>query len=187
MGNFIGIMSFLVLYPLAIVWYLRGQDIDQLADEKNQAKIGNLIKGIKLSRNKWAKYYYPIFMLRRLVFVMIVMFIPFDSCIQMQSLIFSSSLYIIWYVGVWPHLEKLEVYLEIFNEVLMQLIFYHLMVFSEFYVGEGRRSLKLYASYSFVGLLGLIILINLLYVLIQMFWQIKKYLRLSKLKKDAHV
>ena len=52
MGNFIGIMSFLVLYPLAIVWYLRGQDDDKLAVEKNQAKIVNLIKGIKFSRNK---------------------------------------------------------------------------------------------------------------------------------------
>ena len=127
--------------------------------------MGNLIKGIKLSRNKWAKYYYPIFMVRRLVFVIIVMFIPFDSCLQMQALIFSSSLYIIWYVGVWPHQEKLEIYLEVINEVLLQLLFYHLMVFSEFYVGAGRRSLKLYASYSFAGLLGLVILINIIYML----------------------
>ena len=89
---------------------------------------------------------------------------------QMQALIFMSSLYIIWYVGVLPHLEKLELYLEVVNEVLMQLIFYHLMVFSDFYVGEGRTSIKLYASYSFVILLGSIILINLMYVLYQMFW-----------------
>lgn len=103
----------------------------------------------------------------------------------MQALIFSSSLYIIWYAGVWPHLERIEAYLEIFNEVLMQILFYHLMVFSDFYTGEGRISLKLYASYSFVGVLGLIIAINLLYVLVQMFWQIKKYFRIKKLKKDA--
>lgn len=132
--------------------------------------MGNLIKGIKVSRNKWTKYYYPIFMARRLVFVFIVMFIPFDSCMQMQALIFSSSLYIIWYVGVWPHLEKVDAYLEVFNEALLQLCFYHLMVFSDFYTGEGRYSIKLYASYSFVSLLGLIILINLIYVLVQMFW-----------------
>jgi hypothetical protein len=59
------------------------------------------------------------------------------------------------------------------------------MVFSDFYTGEGRVSLKLYASYSFVVILGSIILINLIYVLTQMFWQIKKYLRIRKLKKDA--
>jgi hypothetical protein len=149
------------------------------------AKVGNLVKGVKFSRNKWAKYYYPIFMVRRLLFVFIVMFIPFDSCLQMQALIFMSILYIIWYVGVWPHLERVEACLEVFNEVLMQLLFYHLMVFSDFYTGEGRVSLKLYASYSFVAILGIIILVNLIYVLIQMFWQIKKALRLRKLKKDA--
>ena len=124
-------------------------------------------------------------MVRRLLFVFIVMFIPFDSCMQMQALIFSSTLYIIWYVGIWPHLERMEAILEVINEVLMQMLFYHLMVFSDFYTGEGRISLKLYASYSFVGILGLIILINLIYVLVQMFWQIKKFLRLRKLKKDA--
>ena len=101
---------------------------------------------------------------------MIVMFIPFDSCMQMQALIFSSSLYIIWYVSVWPHLEKLELYLEIINEVLMELGFYHLMVFSDFYVGDGRESLKLAASYTFVVILGLIILINIIYLVYQMFW-----------------
>jgi hypothetical protein len=88
----------------------------------------------------------------------------------MQALIFSSSLYIMWYAGIRPHLERLELYLEVFNEVVMQLIFYHLMVFSDFYVGEGRVSIKLYASYTFVFLLGSIILVNLIYVLTQMFW-----------------
>ena len=109
-------------------------------------------------------------MMRRLLVVMIVMLIPFDSCLQMQALIFSSSLYIIWYVAIWPHLENLELYLEITNEILMQLLFYHLMVFTDFYVGEGRQSFKLYASYSFVVFLGLILSINLTYVLTQMFW-----------------
>lgn len=124
-------------------------------------------------------------MIRRLLFVLIVIFIPFDSCLQMQALIFMSILYIIWYVGVWPHLEMVEACLEVFNEVLMQLLFYHLMVFSDFYTGGPRISLKLYASYSFVAILGTIILVNLIYVLVQMFWQIKKALRLRKLKKDA--
>ena len=96
-------------------------------------------------------------------------------------------MYIIWYTNIWPHTRKVDVALEIFNEVALQLEFYHLMVFTDFYVNprKGLESIKLYASYTFSGLMVLIILVNVIYMVVNMYYDIKRFLKLRKLKKIA--
>lgn len=63
--------------------YLMRKSADQLKEKEVQDRVSNLSKNLSLSRHPWAKYYYPIFMFRRLIFVIITIAVPSDSCIQM--------------------------------------------------------------------------------------------------------
>lgn len=99
--------------------YLMRKNKDEIMTKDVQDKFSILTKNISLSRHPWAKYYYPVFMYRRLLFVLITIAVPDDKCMQMQLLIFTSILYIIWYTNIWPHTRYVDVCLEIFNEVAL--------------------------------------------------------------------
>jgi hypothetical protein len=49
-----------------------------------------------------------------------------------QLLLFLTSLYIIFYTGNHPHIDKRRTAIENFNEVMIMIINYHMVCFSEF-------------------------------------------------------
>ena len=73
----------LFAYPTFFMIYLMRKSKDELMTKEVQDRFSILNKNISLSRHPWAKYYYPVFIFRRFLFVIITIAIPDDKCIQM--------------------------------------------------------------------------------------------------------
>jgi hypothetical protein len=56
----------------------------------------------------------------------------FDQGTKIQVLLFVQSLFIIWYGIVEPHNDRSEYRMMMFNQGIQMVIFYHLLVFSDF-------------------------------------------------------
>ena len=63
----------IVVYPLAVIVVLKVFR-KRLADPRVKGSIGQLYEGINLNGSSWALIYYPIFLLRRFLFVLIPVF-----------------------------------------------------------------------------------------------------------------
>jgi hypothetical protein len=83
-------------------------------------------------RNKQNKYYIIISMFRRMGFAFIpAIFYKYDY-MKVQLLVVLSSVYIIWYAGVRPHIWRNRFRMELFNESMIMLFNYHMILFTDF-------------------------------------------------------
>jgi len=83
-------------------------------------------------RHKTNKYFIVISMLRRLLFALIPAVFYRYQYIKVQLLVIMSSAYVIWYAGARPHIWKRRYRMEIFNEMMIMLFNYHMMLFTDF-------------------------------------------------------
>ena len=75
--------------------------------------------------------YSIVFMLRRTLFVFLMFSLMKQPAIQMNLLIFSSVLYIIYLQYVQPHDNASSVLIETFNEVILLVICYHFILLTD--------------------------------------------------------
>jgi len=103
-------------------------------------------------------YFYPAFILRRYLFVLIPILVTHSS-LQLQLLLNLQVGYIVVYgIGMeMPHNERNTRRLEALNEAMLMCLFYHLMCFTNFVVDSDTSYLM---SNSFLLLLGGTIMIN---------------------------
>ena len=156
----IGITMFVVMfgYPfisLVTVFCLESK----LKTPKVRARISNLYQQIDLTQGRWGLAYYTIFLIRRILFVAIPTFLYFWSWLQLQTLLFLTSIYIVYYAWIRPHLTRQRVGVEVFNEVMTMVIHYHMVCFSEF---NTTTMGQFYMGYSFVGCILLVVICNLM-------------------------
>jgi len=122
-------------YPF-LAWYAVVANQNNLEDEETQKKMVNLYAEVRIRKEDperdWNIAYYPIFLLRRIVFVALPTFLWVFPYFQIQCLLMFTSLYIIFYAGTRPHNSKERSYIEIFNEILVMVACYHMVCFSEF-------------------------------------------------------
>jgi len=64
----------------------------------------------------------------------------------------------IWYAAVQPHFSKTRTRLEIFNEAVILVCMYHLLVFSNFVM---ELDMQFYFGYVYVSIIGLVLFVNL--------------------------
>ena len=76
----------------------------------------------------------------------------------MISLVFMTSLYIIFYGYVLPHSDKNRTKLEIINECLIMIMNYHTLCFTDF---NASSEAQFMTGYSYIALVFVIILINI--------------------------
>ena len=88
-----------------------------------------------------------------------------------------STLYIMWYINVQPHVTRERKYLEIFNEIMIIMCTYHMVLFSQF---NGSPELHFLLGYTYVGVIALVIVVNIGLLL---FKSVTKARRLSALKQ----
>jgi hypothetical protein len=125
-------MCALTFWPIFCFYIIR-RFRDRLDEESTKTKIGFLYLDVKTHGKKMHKLnYYTIFLCRRLFFVFVPTFIYMYDYIQLQMLMFSTSLYIISYSGSKPHISKRRTQLESFNEFMIMIATYHLVCFSRF-------------------------------------------------------
>ena len=114
------ITFFMFLVPLVSAFVLK-INRPQLYIPQVKRKIYNLYAEVHLFRNPFNIYYYPIFMLRRIIFVILPTFLFNFTFLQIQLLIFLTSFYVMYYSGTKPHAESRRVGLELYNEIMVML------------------------------------------------------------------
>lgn len=62
-------------------------------------KYSNLVSGIKIYGSPYSLYFYPIFMLRRLVYIAIAVLFRFFPYLQLQLIIFATQLNMYYFLS----------------------------------------------------------------------------------------
>jgi hypothetical protein len=158
-----------VFSPFIILFYLKKRRL-YLYQGNIKDRIGVLYSGVHLFRDSRNLYYYPIFLIRRFIFVATPTVLYRYPFAQLQCLMFLSTLYILFYAGARPHKDSFRVRLEIFNEIMLMLLNYHMFLFSGFNV---ERDYNFYFGYTMVLCAAVMVFTNL-------YFMIKKNLRTMK-------
>ena len=153
---------------------------DKLKTKEMEDKIGKMYTGVSLTRSDWGIYYYPIFMLKRMMFVFVPMVFPGQAYFQIQIVIFVPSLYIIFYGGQRPHVNPRVQRVEMFNEFVFMGLLYHLLTFTLFNLDAQS---KFTMGYSFLAMLGLLIVVNLMVIARNSYDKYRRKRLLKELRK----
>lgn len=95
-----------------------------------KAKIGSLYLAIR-ERSKYALFYSPVFMIRRILFVGLTVGLKNNASIQIHLFMFTSLFYLMYLGTVSPHTEIFVTKLEIVNETLFMLVSYQFMLYTD--------------------------------------------------------
>lgn len=107
---FAALTTYMLFYPLWVIFFLIRQDKDTLLLQETRDRYGNFYSGISLNRHKYTVLYYPISILRRFIFVAILIGL-FGNSLKLELLVFSSQLYQITYMSLWPHESKVSTFI----------------------------------------------------------------------------
>ena len=121
-------MGSLAMVLLFVTSYVIRNNREQLGAHFVFRKISNLYQDIHIYRDSVNVWYYPVFMARRIIFVVIPTFLFALPSLEIQILLLGSSLYVIFYAGIKPHNTMNRVKLEIFNESMIMVIQYHMVM-----------------------------------------------------------
>lgn len=148
----------MVFYPLVCSFLLNHRFFERLEDEKIKKRISNLYQKIGTD-NKWKLLYYPLFLWRRVVFVIIPTFLYLYPAFQVQFLLFMTSLYLIYFASQRPHKDRHRAQIETFNEVMIMITNYHMVCFSNF---NPEMEAQFAMGYSFITCILLVVIVNIL-------------------------
>lgn len=140
-------------------------------------KYSLFYEDIKIHRSWWAKYYWPFFMFRRLIFVMIPVVFNGHPAYQIQAVVALHSVYVLIFANVRPHWTAQRHMQEMFNECFLMLLFYVLVLFSKF---NTNASTFYFFGYVYLILMGLVIAVN---IGIMVYNTVKKLKRKNLVKK----
>jgi len=106
-------------------------------------------------------FYYPMYLFRRLLFVLIPTVLISHPAIQLQCLTFLNLFHMMFYAGNWPHASKQKCIMEMINEYCVMILTYHMFTFTAF-VGDIEAQFLM--GYSFVLVLCFILGVNVLFM-----------------------
>lgn len=135
--------------------------------------------GIHNHRSRWSKYYWPISLFRRIIFVAIPAVLHDYPFMELMVLIFFTSIYIISYAGIRPHWNNNRTRLEIFNEVIIMYFEYHTMIFTDYCTNPNFQFLM---GNSYCAFLGLVVVVNIVNMLLNTVEKSKRKSKLDKLR-----
>ena len=98
-------------------------------------KYSNMYADVHITRHKFSILYQPIFLVRRILFVVVPCLLIEYPAIQLQIYSFLTSLYIIFMINIDPHIDVVKRRVEIFNEFVILIVSYHLFTFTNFVEG----------------------------------------------------
>jgi hypothetical protein len=111
-------------------------------------KYGALYDNLRV-KGHW---YFPIFMLRRVLIMSVITFMFSIRVIQMQMLLFINLFYTMTLFWNGPLIEEGRLYLEFVSEILHQFLVYHLLIFGGF-VQDLNMTFSMGKSYGITLLL----------------------------------
>ena len=98
-----------------------------IPQEATKAKFGSLFLGISFL-NIWQAWYSVLFLMRRLIFAAILIFLDERPYIVVLSVVALNLSFIIYLAEIKPHNQPAIHKLELLNECFLQAISYHLMI-----------------------------------------------------------
>ena len=115
---------------LAVPTYMLFQHRKQLKQQDQEAKMGRMFQGVNLRENNFGLYYFPMFLLRFFLYVMISSLYTVGAVIEIQCLILLNTFFTIWYFQTRPHFSQIRRLHEMFHECIIMIGSYHLLVYS---------------------------------------------------------
>jgi hypothetical protein len=134
---------------------------------------------IHMNRNSSTKYYLPISMLRRILFVMIPAVFYQYPFMQLQVFLVMNTCYLFWYGAARPHIDKKRIAVELFNESMIMVFVYHLMIYTDFVTVNKMQFLM---GYSNVIFFIIIAFVNIGLMIVKSVEKAKRKRRLDKLR-----
>lgn len=123
----------LIVFGLTILLFRNEADLE---DGKAEASYGNMYKDLFQRKNRkgngWmvsGLWYYPMLMIRRILFLLIPTFVLYLPIFQMQLLLLLNLLFTIFYFTSFPFIDKAKLVLEVFNEIIITIMCMHIIVF----------------------------------------------------------
>ena len=150
----------LISLPDGIAAFMNKHDAHELRREAMLKKCGTMYGGLYLGRHPWVKYYYPMFMTKRLLFALVVMVLPDLGCQQIQLLIFLDQFYMMWFLHANPYVDRGERRLVFTNEFCQMLVFYCLFSltgYSVFGNAERDATMKMFYGHTITGIVLFIV------------------------------
>ena len=145
------------VYPSYVFFFLMKLDKNSLYKEETIARIGNLYKGIHVKRHKYSIAFYPISIFRRFSFVFVLICFQVYS-LKIHGLLYSSQAYLMIYMTIWPHENRIDVIMEITNEVILILSTYNIMLIAN----KGiELEFRFHLGTTMIALLSIITLLNI--------------------------
>jgi hypothetical protein len=126
---------------------------------------------MRIASNSYSWLLYHVFLFRRLAFGMIPVIFARYKVFQPMGLVLLNQFCLMFYAGVLPYDSTFKNRNEVFNEVVMMILTYHILMFTEFI---GEPSTRYEIGKSFLGFLALLITVNMILMGIE---SIQKYFR----------
>ena len=162
-NKIIGLIMFVSMlgYP-GVCWLIIKRNREKLEEPQIWKRISNFYSELKLRQKLTGHlFYYPLFLIRRIVFVGIPTFLYQFPSHQVQLLIFLTSMYILFYMNNRPHWDSKRGQVEIFNELMILVSSYHLICFSDFNL---HAAAQFNMGYSFVAVIFIVVFVNIILV-----------------------
>jgi hypothetical protein len=159
--------------PIFLLWIIN-TPLETLRTSKFKRKFEPVISNLKL-KTKWQASYFPIFILRRLLFVLssrINKEIHIDQILALNYMNLSMLMYQGHHL---PLLTKFTNIIECMNEWLIVVVTWHLMLYTDF---VPELQFQYVIGWSHVGFISISMFINVLVV----FYFSGKYIRLLAIK-----
>ena len=98
-----------------------------------------MYQGVNLQKGYLAMFFYPITIIRRMIFTLIPYIFIFFPWFQIQWLIVLNFVYTWYYIAVKPHIgRKTKLYQEVHNEMMILVLSYHMFAYSDFAHPAGK-------------------------------------------------
>jgi hypothetical protein len=117
-----------IIFLYVFIWW----NTDRLDTKEFKDKFGKLHDGIHLGRNRSNAYYFPNFLLRRLVFFAIPIVMINHPAQQLQIWLLSTVLYIIYFDGSSRFTLMSDNIMYVINDFFCLIQLYHFICFTAF-------------------------------------------------------
>lgn len=151
-----------VLFPIWTLYFLASR-YEVLDEPEVRVKFETLYEGLNFKRRE--THFYPlIYLSRRALFTLIAIFLGSYSYFQVMSVNFMNFLYTIYIGNTHPNKTKKVQMMEMFNEWVIQILCFHLMLFTDF-INVSNESYAYELAFSFQYMCYTLIGVNVLALL----------------------
>ena len=124
-------LIYMILFTTICLTVLANQR-KNLNDPRVKARISLLYAGVNRKKTEYSLFWYPIWIFRRLGFIIIPVILMDYPAQQVQALLVLSMAYTMYYICNKPHNMAQQVAIEAGNEIILVILNYHLFCFFSF-------------------------------------------------------